>query len=539
MRLLAKRQGSNPQAPDSVRKIFTRKDLEDAYRKSCCSDDKSGSKRRQRSQILSQELHNHDSDIGSQIKVLDTGVKFSAKKMNEYKSAADRLEDELKKKNNELIELSRETNALNEMLLGKNREAKRILELQSRIEEVNARTETKLHYRLSLRYMQQRVQKNSVVLDAHLSAMSDALNAAEKDRQKSRKMMNDIESALAKASNELNSVILEVEIENAHREEILAIKRNEAANAEKMKEWRLERESITKEMNASFANGKNGESLERNRQLLEELQKDLNELISRMEVKSNELAKLEETFTQVKEATGVNKLTALVSKIIHRLEEKDNLTLEKENAEKKLQSAKNSLESTNKKYIDLRADGLGDTPHPRSTIKNIGESIMTIKMEGKMIKSAIARLEKVLVEIRQGGIGLYQRLLSYHSSLLEGEVPTLNGNLNATPFQAAHDTLEMLRSSEQILTKMLDAVGGPRIFRFGGKEIDTHTPTGPTLEDSVNLQGNNCRVEATKNIISPRFVNDDMASFASDEQIEVTSDQIISRVAIKRSRYVS
>ena len=537
MRLVINRGMSYPQTADSVRKPFTRKDLEDACRKLYHPNDAPSAKNRRKRQ-LSKSITNHDSDVGSQIKVLDAGVKFSAKKLNECKSAADRLEEELKQKSNEIIELERESSALAEMISGKNPEATRISELQKKIEEVNTETERKLHYRLCLRHMQQRIQKNSITLDAHMSDLSDALKAAEKDSLKSRRMMNDIESALAKASRDLNSTILEVETEEAHRGQVLSSKRNEATNAEKMKEWRLERESQTKEMNASFVHGKNCESIETNKGILEDLQHELNKLNTIMKERSNELTKLDETFNQVRECTGVNTLTDLVSKIRYQEDERRNLALEKENVHKKLQGAKTALESTSQTYSELRADGLGDTPHPRSTIKTIGQSILNVKMEGKMIKSTNARLEKVLVEIRQGGIGLYQRLRPYHSSLLEGEVPSLSGNLNATPFQAAHDTLEMLRTSEQILTKMLDVVGGPRVFRYGSNDVDTTTPTGPSVENSVNLQENNCRVEATKNMDSPRSEHDDdNDSFSSSKQDD-NANQILTRVAIKRSRYV-
>jgi len=84
------------------------------------------------------------------------------------------------------------------------------------------------------------------------------------------------------------------------------------------------------------------------------------------------------------------------------------------------------------------------------------------KTESKVVRATCERLEKVLVGLRQGGMGLYQRLLSYHPQLLDpGEaVPVIEESATTSAITAAYDTLKMLTLTETVLGKMLDHIGG-------------------------------------------------------------------------------
>ena len=489
---------------DNMRRQFTKTDLFEACRKiSPTKDSAIQNLKRKTPRISRQKSRCADPDVGSQIRVLDAGVKLSAKKMNECKAHADRLEDELKKKNDELLEIAREAYALDEMINGNNPEAKRIQTLEKDIRNVHIHAESKLHYRLKLNHIRHRFQKNSLTLDAHLSAMSDTLNAAEKDKQKCEKMMGDIESAQAKALKDLEMTIREVETDRSHRERTLSIRKNEALNAEKMEAWREERLLITTELNSSFGEGENKENKEQFRRLTKELKADLNKLNLDMEGKGNKLAQMEEAFMQIKQATGVNEVTELVHKITNHEEQRNRLQNEKKEAEDKLANAKSQLEEAQHKYDELRAHGIGNTELNRSTICDINEEILKEKTAAKVTKSTNARLENVLVEIRQGGMGLYQRLLVYHPTLLDGEAPTLGESATISTVQAAYDTLEMLKVTEQILSKMLNAIGGVGIFRHSKHFADNNDDNGNDEQDSIshdlertNLHENNCRIEA-------------------------------------------
>jgi len=525
---------------DSMRKQFTKRDLLEACRKiSPTKESAIQHLKRKTPRISRQNTRSADPDAGSQIRVLDAGVKLSAKKMNECKAHADRLEDELKKKNDELIEIARETYALDEMINGNNPEAKRIHILEKEIEDVHIQADSKLHYRLKLNHMHHRFQKNSLTLDAHLSAMSDTLNAAEKDKQKCEKMMGDIESAQAKAIKDLERTIREVETERSHRERTLSSRKNEALNAEKMEAWREERLLITTELNSSFGEGKMKENKEQCRRLIKEIKADLSKLNLDMEEKGNSLAQMEEAFMQIKQATGVNEVTELVDKITNHEEQRARLQTEKKEAEDKLASAKSRLEEAQQEYDELRAHGIGNTELNRSTISDINEEILREKTAAKVTKSTNARLENVLVEIRQGGMGLYQRLLAYHPTLLDGEAPTLGESATTSTVQAAYDTLEMLKVTEQILSKMLNAIGGVGIFRYSkhfendGNGNDEQDSISHDLE-RTNLHENNCRIEvrSRKQSIHSELVVDEDEN--DDEKIdEVQENCIPTRTLIK------
>lgn len=485
----------------SPKSIFTKRDLEDACRRLCEPIDStlSPNKRRTRNRIERRHTQSSAENVGCQLKVLDAGVKLSAKKMNDCKIAADQIEAELLKKNNELIELARESNALSEMLSGENPESNRIRELKKELDCINCISEKKLQYRFNLRHMYQRLQKNSLTFDAHLSAMAETLDALERDSLKLKRMHGDIESAQAQSMKELDRIVQEVEMKSEYRQNNLVCHRNEASNAERMKKWRLERESITEEFSSSFANASSGDSIEKSKKMLQEYQQEVILVNRDVEEKSHDLTQLEGMFSQVKQATGVNTLTDLVHKIKNNEEQKNRLTIEKEAIEKKLSDAKIAQSMLQQTYSQTRTDGFGDTPSTRFVVNGINESIMKEKIEAKVIHSTNERLEKVLVEIRQGGIGLYQRLSPFYAVLLDGDVPILNDSINTSPAQAAHDTLEMLRISEKVLTEMLSAVGGAEIFKFGTNNINEHDRFQEDQSLEINLcdlQERNCRVES-------------------------------------------
>jgi len=529
---------------DSSRNVFTRRDLEEACKKLCPSN-KFPKVIQKRSRNTSKpNARMIEPDVGSQMKVLDAGVKLSAKKMNECKSQCDRVEKELKNRKDELIELKRESSALNEMLEGKNHEAQRIKELKNKIDLTNSESEKKLHYRLNLRHMFQRIQKNSVTLDAHMSAMIDSLDAAEKDRKKSKKMLGDIESALTKSLKDLERTIVGLDTERCHRQRTLAARESDAWNAKSMEIWRLKRESMAHEMGSSFGDAGKREINEKRTKMLNDASIELTNLKDKIGEKTRSLSLLEDTFSKVKQATGANELAELVNKINHHSETKQKLVSEKERADENLRNAKRRLERAQHNFSLMREEGFGDTPLQRMATQDINNEIDKEKMKGKMMKSTNARLEKVLVEIQQGGIGLYQRLCPHHSSLLDGEAPLLQQNANESAVQTAQDTLEMLKTSERVVTKMLETVGGAEIFRYS--KADVHSGGGcsslpiETDLESANIQGNNCRVEArcrTSEHDHSKVIDDDEMSITSGmENSSDGLDVILSRRSIKDTR---
>lgn len=92
----------------------------------------------------------------------------------------------------------------------------------------------------------------------------------------------------------------------------------------------------------------------------------------------------------------------------------------------------------------------------REVSDELESEIQAGRMELKMTRSACERLEGVLVSLRQGAIGLFQRL-EHARYLLDSD----DENIHQTNESASTiDPVEALCLSELVLSKMLEVVGG-------------------------------------------------------------------------------
>ena len=500
--------GANSSLGDSRK--FTKKELEEACRKQIVYDSNvniSVNIQGKRNNWHNSAIDTSEQDTGSQVKVLDAGVKACARKFNECKAHGDRLEEELGTKIDRLKELKKDAQALNGMINGSNPEARRISTLNDDITNANKNAEEKLKYRLFLNHILQRQQKNSISLDSHMGAMTETLIAVGKEKQKCERMLGEVDSGCTKASRDLEAVNREVEVERSQRQRALNCKKSEASNAERIETWRHEREASRLELEQSLG-GAHRREKEKRLRLVREHEAKLEELNAKMEGKTGTFGTLEESFTHIKQATGVNTLIEMVDKFTNHQEHRDRLLVEKKEAEERLSSAINGMELALEKFDHVKAEGFGDTELSREIINEINDNILKEKADGKVVKSTNLRLEGVLVGLRQGGMGLYQRLLAFHPTLLDGEAPKLSESATASAIQAAYDTLEMLKVTEQILGKMLDSVGG--IERVTGNLIlandhessEKYSSRKKSIEslENPNLGDNNCRIKAKVSI---------------------------------------
>jgi len=498
--------GSNSALSDSRK--FTKRELEEACRKQLGYESSNGINNSLHSYGKMKNWHKAaiettDQDTGSQVKVLDAGVKTCARKFNECKAQGNRIEEDLGKKLDALKELKKDAKALNGMINGSNPEARRIAKLNDDIDKAIQAADEKLRYRLNLNHMLQRLQKNSISLDSHMGAMTETMVAVEKEKQKCERMLGEVESGCAKALRELETTNREVSVERSERQRALNSKKNEASNAERIEAWRHEREESRLELEQSLG-GAHRREKERKLRLLKECESRLENLNKKMEGKTGSFGTLEEAFTHIKQATGVNTLIEMVDKFTNHQEHRDRLHVEKKEAEERLSSAINEMELAHKKYDQVKADGFGDTDLSREILNEINDNIMRERVDGKVVKSTNLRLEGVLVGLRQGGMGLYQRLLAFHPTLLDGEAPKLSESATTSAIQAAYDTLEMLKVTEQILGKMLGCVGGVECVTGSSSQTndDENAGSSPIKKEPIeslenpNLGDNNCRIKA-------------------------------------------
>ena len=479
-------------------KKFTRKDLEGACRKLTPS-------RNEISRAKTQLAKHHslatqsNSDATNQVKSLDAGVKICARKYNESKAQADRLEEELRKKIDEKSELKREANILQDMILGNNEEAKKITKLNKEIDKANACAEAKLRYRLQLNHMHQRQRKNSIAVDAHMSAMTSTLVSAERERQRCKKMLGEIDSGVATATHDFEAAVREIDVERVERERAINAKKTEVDNSERLEEWRKSQELNRRNFEQALG-GRYQVEKDNKLQKIQELEEELKMLNKTTEAISSGQGSSEEAFMHIKRATGVNSLSEMVEKLTHHQEQCNRLQIEKTEAEKRLSNTKSCLVEAIDNFDKLKANGFGGSDLSREVISEISEGIECERTQVKVMTSTNARLEGVLVGLRQGGMGLYQRLLLFHPTLLDGDAPTLSESITASAIQAAHDTLEMLKIAQQILGKMVGAIGG--INTLNDKN-SSHSPTLSSREslsglENPNLGEHNCRIQANK-----------------------------------------
>ena len=472
-------------------KKFTRKDLENACRKVAPSRLDASSKRQRGQMDLSVSKA---AGAESQLRSLDAGVKLCARKFNECKARADHLGEQLAKKRDEVIELTRERSALDHMVQGNNREAKKITKLKGDIVAANALSDAKMYYRLKLNHLYLRQRKNSIAVDAHMSELASTLDSTESERKRCKKMLGELESNLTASLHDYDQIVKEVQVESAHREIELAKKQMEVENADKMKTWRNNQESNRRDFQQALTGG-HEVGKEAKLRMIKDLEEELKVLSKTIDTKSSGKDSSEEAFMHIKRATGINCLKEMVEKFTSRQDESNRLLNEKREAEERLVLSKKRLLATHDQFDQLRSNGSGETELNRSLIEEISKSIEKQRAEGKIFKSTNGRLDAVLVGLRQGGMGLYQRLLPFHPTLLDGDAPTLNNSFTSNAIDTANDTFEMLKVVQEILWKMLDAIGGIDMVSKTQKSPNLRRDSMSKLENP-NLGENNCRIQA-------------------------------------------
>lgn len=277
-----------------------------------------------------------------------------------------------------------------------------------------------------------------------------------------------------------------------------------ASNARRMEEWRKQREQKRAEMAAevttstltlkphaharplpslsllsTFSQLRGDLTAEQEQQLLEQLQASQGQseqLRAASLERERRATTLEEAFVQIRQATGVTTLDEMVEKFMGQGANKKALEDEKAEAERRLARVKAAQEEAEREFAEMKASGVGNTELSREVQDRKEREIVSARAQLKVNKSACDRLEGVLVAVRQGAVGLAQRLAPFAvlddgPTDLEADGEVAKGDkdddddLSAAggerPDPKTQDTLRSLRSSERILVKMLEAMAGP------------------------------------------------------------------------------
>lgn len=443
---------------------FTRAELEDACRRNKTKEIAAMAQARKRDAIARQNRRTTQRgmnavDTSSQLRSLDAGVKLCARKFNEAKSLADKLDEEVKARCDELLGLEREASALHEMLEGSNDDAKRILDLTAEIERTNESSERILLYRHQLNYIHHRVRKNSVVWDSHISEMSETLSSLKSEKNCCQNMLGEIEAGFLRAKTEFDESSRESRVAGEERNRELILKQMEANNASKMEVWNNERVSSSIEINLSFG-GADKQEMERLQKAIKDRQSQLDHLSKLTQESAAEISVFEESISHIKHSTGVNNMTEMINKMCQHDERQAELLRDNENAEARLNAAKKAFVDDQDELEKIKTNGIGNTDLDRHYVASINSSIQSEQSECKIMRSKNERLEVLLLGLRQGCIRLYDRLLPYYSPLMgEGE-PELNDIDSTNAKKAAKDTEKIMKATEGVLSKMLKYIGG-------------------------------------------------------------------------------
>mmetsp|Transcript_5484 Transcript_5484/g.10982 ORF Transcript_5484/g.10982 Transcript_5484/m.10982 type:complete len:660 (+) Transcript_5484:219-2198(+) len=485
-----------PLSQEPVRR-FTKKELVEACRKNGPGTDQAALllRRKMRLANVTPGVRAEDPDVGSQVVVMDNGVKTNAKKFNDENHTRARLQTKLNKLNDELVDIQRNDQGLEEMINGTNPDAARIRELIKEIEKVNKATEKKLHYRLQLQHMLARLKTNSVTLDAHLNAMEETHAGAEKELLHCENLMREVEADRTKAVRNYEATHASVTIERQDRARILKSKQNEEKNAKKMETWRRKTEVKQMELAQKQAGDMNREEEDmlRMEHRRKESTKEYN--AQRNGEALAMMLELEKGFDEISRATGVSSLAEMVNKFANHKKHKDNLIQENKEAGERLNAVKKALQDATDKFDEIKEVGFGDTEMDREVRNAIEAKVVVEKTEGKVVRATYERLKKVLVDLRQGGMGLYQRLVPYHHEMGLGELPELDHRANISAIDAALDTVKMLNVTEAVLQKMQDHLsteGSPSKFSMTEGEEgmeDAEDDKGDTKSEDIPNSG--------------------------------------------------
>ena len=141
-------------------------------------------------------------------------------------------------------------------------------------------------------------------------------------------------------------------------------------------------------------------------------------------------------------------------------------------AEERLLAAKRRAVALEKRFQELRAEGVGVAEVTREQMDKLEDALLAARSECKMLTTTSERLAAVLIGLQQAGISLTQRVEAYRS-ILDEDVFKLTQTDEGLPWS---QTLDLLNLAEQILVKMVESLSmgenSPAKLRTGSIELE-------------------------------------------------------------------
>eukprot|EP01138_Halocafeteria_seosinensis_P015112 gb/GECG01015425.1/.p1 GENE.gb/GECG01015425.1/~~gb/GECG01015425.1/.p1 ORF type:complete len:718 (+),score=125.33 gb/GECG01015425.1/:1-2154(+) len=281
-----------------------------------------------------------------------------------------------------------------------------------------------------LEHMAARLKRNHITFDGHLRMMDEAIGVAEKE-------LNDVQSnllSLNNAKDESATTLAELEKDIERRKEErkteLGKRREELKIAKKAEGWRRYRQQVREELEAKLLGGLSKaeeQELVENSKEKEVKYEELLSMKREREQKANELYNL---FTKIRHQMGIQNLDEMSQKFRSQKDSKESLEIERNEAENRLNEAKEAYKRAQTDLQAIEASGGpqdvdGNVPKSSShedlsqyvTVSGareaISREIREMREQVNAKYAAIQRLSSTLVVIRQGSSGLLQTLRAF------------------------------------------------------------------------------------------------------------------------------
>lgn len=484
--------------PGRNRKIFEKKDLIQAIR--AMSPVKALAKSMSATAVSALSTPVADGpDMGSRaLTELEAAVNVNARRYNDLKQLADKRQEQLKVLMDDLHVLQVENDALGKMASKQTAESLRIEGLRDEIERIVAAMEDKDFQHRQLEHMSERLRRNHITFDAHIKSMEDALRASKKELADVTSYLRQLEISKEDAMGDTRALQAKLVADRRAREKELAEKQAEVDAARKMEEWRLQRETVRQEMAAEMRGDLSADQETRLHAALVEKESSNDSLKAASRERSERAAALEEAFLAIRQATGVTSVELMVDKFLSQDTNQKSLEDEQAEAEARLAKVKKAKEDAEASFRSMKACGLGGVELNREMFSKLEDEISEARAGLKLSKASCERLEGVLVAVRQGAVGLSQRLLPFASLLGQDDDADADAAAGAPE---ASDTLSLLLSCEKKLSIVLEIVGkaAPNVAA-----ASTADESSFFLTSTPALHSNNVRVAPSRAPLQPK-----------------------------------
>jgi len=463
-----------------------------------------------------------------EVEHMEGSVHTISRRYNDIRIQADRKEAALDRMKDELTDLNLEFEMVEANLQKRTPEARRIESLGKEIQKVGKDMEDKLFYQNQLSHMSKRLSSNQMSFDAHLHGMEEALNLCEKEYVEVKLLLRQLEAGKSQANINYVATQKQLDLEAATRRSTLASRRTDAENCRRIEQWRQNRDLQRQEYNSD----KRGDMANDGERILAlqlaESEKTQSQMVAVRKQQTETINGLEEAFQRIRQATGVRSLDEMVEKFMGQDSNTEALEVEKREAEARLVRAKGKREDMNQAFVEMKSSGIGGSELNREVYDKLAEDILGSKAALKVNKASSDRLEAVLVAIRQGAMGLAQRLAPFKGMIEHHE------ELNIP--HSGIDSLDSLHISELKLSKMVEATaqpaGGGSSFNADGedggddasREDDRNRPWTPYGNDDPPLNVNNLRVRSMQLLAQMEEATGGAAKQAVDAYSEEDED---------------